>query len=732
MKTYVALLLIFLLLVQALPALADAGQQEILMEYQAAHNDYKGGRIEQAIQRLEKIIALDPTFVPAMNDLGCIYLETGYSAKAVELFNRGLGIRPQDRTLLVNLGRAYEMTGSSDNAAAAYEKALAVDPSTHSARRQLCNLYLKMGRIEAALEQAQRLTTLDPDSLKNRKLLIQCYAAKGDRDRAREECRRVLAINPSNQEIKNLMDSLGPGSGGGSSADRGRPGNNAALLIFAGIVGIIGACGIMVYYLKREHPAAAPAPPAARVEPYPEPPPLPSEPESFPTTRMVAPPSRTERAQPPLPPPRRVSEPPPAAKAPAREEATECWKLHKCSEDMRKTCVVYLEGLNCWSYEKTPCCSKDRALCVLCPYYSYRLQKAQKGAPTGYQQFEIKESTAPLLESLSNPQMSMLREISEIVGSTNEPEEMGRLFLEKMGDAVLCGKGALFMVDRDGEHLALTSTYHMSFASLNAGVVDFSPLIIRWVQENQFPMTMQKARRDRNWSKFFPIEVEKELFEHFELLIPLMEEKAKLMGIIFFGRKKTGALYQPAEQSFLNIASGMIAVSLEKSRAYKLAVFDGLTNLYVVRYFRERLKEEIKSPRSLLSGCALIMTDIDHFKKFNDTYGHQQGDAVLKEVARLIKNSLRGNDIAARYGGEEMAVIFPSTDKQTAYDIAERIRKIIERSQFPGLPEGVRVTISLGVASYPQDAQMPEELVKKADEALYRAKHSGRNRTCIA
>jgi diguanylate cyclase (GGDEF)-like protein len=125
---------------------------------------------------------------------------------------------------------------------------------------------------------------------------------------------------------------------------------------------------------------------------------------------------------------------------------------------------------------------------------------------------------------------------------------------------------------------------------------------------------------------------------------------------------------------------------------------------------------------------ALIMFDIDHFKKFNDTYGHQQGDIVLIEVAKAVRDSSRTNiDIPARYGGEEFAIILPEQSAQGAKIYAERLRKLIEQKEFPGQATPLHVSISIGVGTYPMDASAKQELIKRTDEALYFAKEHGRN-----
>ncbi len=126
------------------------------------------------------------------------------------------------------------------------------------------------------------------------------------------------------------------------------------------------------------------------------------------------------------------------------------------------------------------------------------------------------------------------------------------------------------------------------------------------------------------------------------------------------------------------------------------------------------------------------MFDIDHFKKFNDTYGHQQGDIVLMEVAKLIKQTIRETvDIPARYGGEEFTIILPETDAAGAHLVAERLRKTVEAYDFPGQEQSLKVTISLGVATFPDHASVKSVLIKKADQALYACKDNGRNCSLI-
>ena len=181
-----------------------------------------------------------------------------------------------------------------------------------------------------------------------------------------------------------------------------------------------------------------------------------------------------------------------------------------------------------------------------------------------------------------------------------------------------------------------------------------------------------------------------------------------------------------------SFAFTFIAKYLIKSRdfehQYKLATTDGLTELYNHRYFQDMMKQQIEQCKRYNSKFSLIMIDIDYFKKFNDKFGHQAGDAVLKQVALILKKNTRISDYVCRYGGEEMAIILPNTAYEETLKNAERIRKAVEETPFKlSLTQEGQVTISLGIASYNGDDETAQDIIKRADNALYKAKENGRN-----
>lgn len=188
----------------------------------------------------------------------------------------------------------------------------------------------------------------------------------------------------------------------------------------------------------------------------------------------------------------------------------------------------------------------------------------------------------------------------------------------------------------------------------------------------------------------------------------------------------------PSISMVIAFALSYLAKYLMKSRdfeyQYKLATIDGLTELYNHRYFQDTLRNQMEISRRYDQPFSLIIIDIDFFKKFNDTYGHQAGDAVLKQVAQTLKKNSRTTDFVCRYGGEEMSIILPNTKAEEALFNANRICKAVAEKEFQlNSTDTANVTISVGVATFPDNAQTAQDLIEHADKGLYYAKEHGRN-----
>jgi len=213
--------------------------------------------------------------------------------------------------------------------------------------------------------------------------------------------------------------------------------------------------------------------------------------------------------------------------------------------------------------------------------------------------------------------------------------------------------------------------------------------------------------------------------------IPLISF-GQTLGVLTLHSSKPHAFREDELQSLESVAD-ICASSIQNAhyleRVKQLAYLDGLTGIFNRRFFELRISEEIERARRYTFNMAVIMADIDQFKKLNDEFGHLLGDEVLRQVSSLFHQQLRKMDVVCRYGGEEFAILLTQTNAQHAVGVGEKLRRVVESWQFPGVPR--MVTISAGVASFPEHGCSRDELVRAADNALYAAKQAGRNRVCL-
>ncbi|WP_223646418.1 GGDEF domain-containing protein [Corallococcus sp. EGB] len=192
---------------------------------------------------------------------------------------------------------------------------------------------------------------------------------------------------------------------------------------------------------------------------------------------------------------------------------------------------------------------------------------------------------------------------------------------------------------------------------------------------------------------------------------------------------QNGDLVKIGRTIFKFIAGGNIEAAYH-DEIYRLTTMDGLTQIYNRRYFDEQVDREISRSRRYERVLSLVMFDLDHFKEVNDTYGHLAGDSVLKQLASTVRTRIRREDVFARYGGEEFALLLPEINLAGARQLAEKVRKLVERQRFEFDKQVIPVTLSVGVATLEPHHREPAELVRAADERLFEAKSQGRNRVC--
>jgi diguanylate cyclase (GGDEF)-like protein len=214
------------------------------------------------------------------------------------------------------------------------------------------------------------------------------------------------------------------------------------------------------------------------------------------------------------------------------------------------------------------------------------------------------------------------------------------------------------------------------------------------------------------------------------LLIPLMAEGAQL-GVVMLGTAKVD-FYRHWHMRILTSICSQASANIENSLLHRKvateALSDGLTHLYNHRFFQERLQSECSRVKRSGGSLSLLMIDIDHFKKVNDTFGHRIGDMVLQQTAATLKGRLRSEDTIARYGGEEFVVILSGSGRKGAYRMAERSRLAVKRAVVNVEEHRIGTSVSVGTATFPEDASEPWELIERADRALYAAKERGRDR----
>jgi len=229
-----------------------------------------------------------------------------------------------------------------------------------------------------------------------------------------------------------------------------------------------------------------------------------------------------------------------------------------------------------------------------------------------------------------------------------------------------------------------------------------------------------------------------QVFKTDELIVMPLKAKDRVNGIIVADNLFTRRPINPDDLKLFTMLANQAGLAIENSQLYEMVVHkshtDSLTALWNHGFFQDTLIKEMDKSKNSQAPLSLALLDIDDFKKFNDTWGHQNGDVVLTALAKILKNYSREIDYVCRYGGEEFAIILTQTNKEQAFLIAERLRDQISHQHFQltTSQQIVRLTVSIGIAAFPADAISKEELILKADKAMYTAKFIGKNKTCLS
>jgi diguanylate cyclase (GGDEF)-like protein len=214
------------------------------------------------------------------------------------------------------------------------------------------------------------------------------------------------------------------------------------------------------------------------------------------------------------------------------------------------------------------------------------------------------------------------------------------------------------------------------------------------------------------------------------MILPLNLEGNQIAGYLAVDR-----ILETDKEKF-GILAQQFLIGLRRALLYQkvqgLTITDALTSVYCRRYFLERFSEELKRSKKNKLSLTFLMLDIDNFKQFNDHYGHLVGDAILRQVSKTIRDAVRQIDFIGRYGGEEICIVLAETNKEQSNFAAERIRQSIAAQEIKVYDEALRVTVSIGVSTFPDNALTMQNLIETADQALYLAKETGKNKVCFS
>ena len=320
-------------------------------------------------------------------------------------------------------------------------------------------------------------------------------------------------------------------------------------------------------------------------------------------------------------------------------------------------------------------------------------------------------------------------QVSKTLSSILDVEELTLLLADMLNEIITVDHTLIFIMDEEETSLRVMSYKYLDPAKSCPGVqISASEKLGEWMMTQASEGKIIRNFTGHRFVKAFPNAESVLKQQDIELIIPMIH-KFKLVGFLALGKKYIDEDFKQRDFSFLSTIAPLAANAVSNAHLYEMAILDGLTRVYLGRYFQQRCKEEIKRAKRYNKVLSLVMWDIDHFKNVNDNFGHLTGDLVLKEITGIFKKSYRqGIDLIGRYGGEEFVMLLPDTPLEGAVIMCERLRRKVEQYAFA---DGkINLTISGGISVYPDDGITYDKLIERADIELYNAKKAGRNKIC--
>jgi len=332
-------------------------------------------------------------------------------------------------------------------------------------------------------------------------------------------------------------------------------------------------------------------------------------------------------------------------------------------------------------------------------------------------------------------ELRTLNEVVQAINSSLEPKEILRIIMEKTADLIKAEGWSVLLIDYEKGELVFEAAAGEAGKKLLGMRLKIGQGVAGWVARYGQSLIVPDVTKD---PRFYSGVDKKTKFITKSILCVPMRSKDKIIGVVEVVNKIGG---EPFSKDDLDIFENLVAhitIALENAAMYRkmeeASLIDDLTQLYNVRYCNQFLDRYLNNRRgSVHTTISLIFLDIDFFKLVDDNYGHLVGSETLRYVGERLKRVVRGGDVVIRYGGDEYIVILPNTDKKTATIIAERIRKEINKEPFYAFEnKKFNISVTLGVATYPDDAKTRDDLIGKADKAMYEGKLSGRDKVVLA
>lgn len=346
----------------------------------------------------------------------------------------------------------------------------------------------------------------------------------------------------------------------------------------------------------------------------------------------------------------------------------------------------------------------------------------------------ISDNVATLESEISHKtaQLTLMQDLARDLGSLESREMIPKRLMSAVEKILNAGEASFFLPTADGKKLRMHLSYGLPDDIPRDLTINMGEGFIGYTAVKRVIMAKQDFAKESN--------IVRERIEETthgglttQMCAPLYF-RDELMGVVNVAQMN---MCTELEKVIMRTIASIGAMAMENAKLFEktqhLADTDGLTQLFNKRKFKELLEIEasrITRYKDIGHMLSFIMFDIDHFKSYNDQHGHPAGDEVLRRIGQLLRENTRQIDIPARYGGEEFIIIVPHVNKEGAFRLAERIRFLVEKEKFPGeeTQPGGKLTISGGVASYPEDANDTEAALESADKALYSAKRAGRNK----